>query len=370
MKTLQDRFDEQLEQTRTRTGSDWQYLSGFTRFAPGKEHDLEIENLLILARNLKSARQVKVSPVFARQMERRLLRRFAELRLRKRSTQRSSFSLFRARPVFASILSFCLLLLVFSAGTLAYAAQVSNPANPLYSLKQLEQHLQVSLANDPGTQASLDLQFARERLNTLSTLANRAHGSDYIEALTDFQQQVQTTTSAVNSLPAGSQRQQFGDQLADLQRDAVRALRAFLPELDLSARLATTDTLAFLGERVPRLSSGTLTITLHPDQSATLRLSGANLPSGARLLLDGKLLEVTGTLQNGQLLFIIPNWDGKRHPRSLGVLAPDGTAAQTTAITIVTSNGTSSNNGTNNNGNGNGSNGNGNKPKTTPTPHR
>lgn len=362
MKSLQDRLDDQLEQMRVHSEQAWQHLSGFSCFEPGERHNSEIENLVILARNLKNAHAIQVNPVFARQTERRVIRRFAEVRQCKRVTKLKSFSLFRAHPVFASILGFCLLLLVLSTGTLAYAAQVSNPANPLYGLKQLEQHLQVSLASDPGKQASLELQFARDCLNALPGLANQAHSAGYREALVDFEQQVQTTTFAVNRLPAGTQKQQLAEQLASLQSNAVRALRGFLPELDIPARLTTTDVLAFLGEPVPHLASGTLTITLHPGQSVSVRLVGTNLPTGARLLVDGKVLDVIGTVQNGQLLFIVPNWEGKRHPASLGLLSPDGTATQTTAITISTSNGTGNNNGNNNNGNGN-------KPKNTPTPH-
>lgn len=370
MKPLQDRLDDQLEQIRARSGPDWQHLSGLARFEPDRGYDPEIERLLMLVRNLKGARHVQVSPTFARQMERRLQRRIAELRLSQRRARRASFPLWRAHPVFAGILGLCLLLLVFSAGTLAYAAQISNPANPLYGLTQLERHIQVSLVNDPGKQAALDLQFARERLNSLSSLANQAHSADYVRGLADFEQQVQTTTSAVNSLPVGTQRQQLAVELADLKSDAVRVLRGCLSGLDLPARLATTDALARLGESVPRLSGGTFTFVPRPEQGATLRLSGANLPASARLLVDGDVLNVTGTLQNGQLLFVIPDWPGKRHPHSLGILSPDGTASQTTAITIIDPNGAGNNNGNNNNGNNNnGNNGNGNKPKTTPTPH-
>jgi hypothetical protein len=53
----------------------------------------------------------------------------------------------------------------------------------------------------------------------------------------------------------------------------------------------------------------------------------------------------------------VMGWNGNQHPHSLGILNPDGTATETTAITIK---------GVGTSGNQNGK---GNKPASTPTPH-
>src|SRR5258708_33248745 len=83
------------------------------------------------------------------------------------NAKRSYFSLFRAHPAFGAMLGLCLLLLLLSTSVLALASQVSNPDNPLYTVKRWQQHLQISLASNPGDQASLNRQFARHRPNTL-----------------------------------------------------------------------------------------------------------------------------------------------------------------------------------------------------------
>src|SRR5262249_3855826 len=88
--------------------------------------------------------------------------------------------------------------------------------------------------------------------------------------------------------------------------------------------------------------------------------------SSAQLLVDGKILAVIGTLQNGQMVFVA-TWNGEQHPHTLGLLNPDGTAVQTTTLTILS---TSEDNqaGTGNKPTGTAT-ANGSKPAATPTPH-
>jgi hypothetical protein len=67
------------------------------------------------------------------------------------------------------------------------------------------------------------------------------------------------------------------------------------------------------------------------------------------------------------LNIFVTTWTGNQHPHSIGILNPDGTAAQTTAITLQSSNDHGNGNG---DGEGSGShNGNGGgKPGGTPSP--
>jgi hypothetical protein len=267
----------------------------------------------------------------------------------------------RAHPAFGTTLGLCLLL-ILGTGVLAMATQVSNPNNPLYTLKRWEQHFQISLTSSPGDQASLDLQFARDRLNALSGLADPTYTVSYNQALTDLDQQLHTAASAINELPADAQRNQLSSELASLQSDAIHILRGLLSRLALPERLTTTGELARLGDNVPRLINGTLTLPPHSNGLATVSLSGSGIQPGAQLLVGSKPTGVSGSLQNGQFIFVVVTWRSEQHPRSLGILNPDGTAVQTTAITIKTTDG---NNNSNQNGNGDG---NGNKPTVTPTP--
>jgi len=360
MKSLYERLNDQLEQVESRSQQNGHYASDFIVPEPGLEADAEVDALVALARRLRAAPYVQVDADFAEQLERRMLRRHAELQLQQASKKRSLFFLFRTRPALGVALGLCLLLLVLSTGVLALAAQSSNPDNPLYAFKRWEQHLQISLSSSSGDQASLHLQFAREHLDTLPDLADPAQSAAYSQDLADLDQQLRTATAAINGLPTGMQREQLASELASLQSDAIHILRGLLPRLSLSERMATTGELARLGDNVPRLINGMLILPSHPNGRTTISLSGSNLQPGAQLLVDGKPTGMTGPLQNGQLIFVVVNWKGEQHPQSLGLINPDGTAAQTTAITIEMTDGN-----TEHNGNGQGQ-GNASKPTATP----
>ena len=226
--------------------------------------------------------------------------------------------------------------------------------------------MQVSLANSSQSRAELDVQFARERLNSLAGLADPAQANAYSQALMDFDQQLSAASSAIQGLSSALDRERLSSELATLKVDARQKLWGFLPQLALAERLVTTDELGRLGDTVPRLLSVEIDLLAHPvERTATIGISGNDIQPGAQLLVNGRVLDAQGFFQNDVYIFTT-NWNGDQHPQSIGILNPDGTVAQTTAITMKSSNG----NGTGNNGN-NGGHGNGNnngKPVKTPTP--
>jgi len=228
--------------------------------------------------------------------------------------------------------------------------------------------VQISLAGSPESQAELDLQFAREQLNMLADLADPAHAQAYRQALADFDQQVSAAASTIQGLPSAPDRDRLSSELATFKGDARHMLRGLLPQLALAERLLTTDELGRLGDTVPRLQSVEIVLSAQPDEHATISITGDNLQPGAQLLVNGQVVDVQGSFQNGLLVFTT-GWNSNQHPQSIGILNPDGTVAQTTTITLKSSNG----NGNGNNGNSNnGHHGNGNnngKPDKTPTPH-
>jgi hypothetical protein len=356
MNPLEEGLNERLEQLTLRSGRNGHQAGGFIRSAPTSEHDSQIEELTVLARRLRNAPQVQVAPDFARQLERRLLRRHAELRLQQGNRRRSLFVLLRARPALSAVVGLCVLVCLLGTSLLALATQVSNPANPLYAIRRWEQHVQVQFSGSQANQATLDLQFAREQLNELPSLAEQGHAGAYQEALLDLDQQMNTASATIEALPAGAQRDQLTGELATLKSDAIHTLRGLLARLALAERLATTGELGRLGDTVPMLTHATLTLPAHPNGYATISLQGKNIQAGAQLLVNGKPVEASETIQQGRVVFVA-DWKGEQHPQSLGILNPDDTAAQTTAITITggSSNGTQG--------------GNGNKPSVTPTPH-
>ena len=134
-------------------------------------------------------------------------------------------------------------------------------------------------------------------------------------------------------------------------------MQGLLLRLALPERLATTEELGRLGATVPQLTSVTVTLPAHGNGQATVSISGTDLQPGATLLVNDQPVVATGTLQQGVYVFLA-NWKGKQHPHTVGLMNPDGTAAETTAITLKSPTG---------NGSGNG-NGNGGSPQATGAP--
>jgi hypothetical protein len=296
--------------------------------------DPEVDQLVALAHRLPSATPLQVRPDFVRQLERRMLLRNAELRQQRTARGWSFPRLLQAHPIVAAIMCLCILLLLAGTGTLVAAAQATDPDSPLYTLKHWEQYVQVSLPSTSAeSRAELNLQVARDHLHTLASLATPAHAQNYRQALLDLDQHIGTAAQAIHALPPGPGQRHLLSELATLKADARHALRGFLSQLALPERLATTAELGHLGDSVPILKSIEIELPAHPNGQATISITGTDIQAGAQLLVDGRLVEVSGTLQSSVYVFMV-NWRGDQHPQRIGVLNPDGTAVQTAAITL------------------------------------
>jgi hypothetical protein len=364
LKPLPERLNYRLERQNARFSKDEELSGGpVSSTAQSSFIDPEVDELVDLAYRFESASQLEVDPSFARQLEQRVLMHNSAWRLMQFRHRRLFPHLGGRRPFFGVALSFCILLFLLGTGVLLVSAQVSNPDNPLYVMKRLEQHVQVSLINSSENQTEMDLQSARYRLKSLTKLVNSAEA--YQEALAELDKQISTASKAINTFPAGSSRDRLVSELAALVADARSALRLLLPKLALPERLVTTSELGHLGDNVPRLNSVTFVLPAHPNGHATISISGQGIQPGAQLLVNGQLVFVQGYFQNGLYIFI-EDWEGNLHPQSAGILNPDGTAALTSTIALKTSdehgNGKSKS-GVNGNGNGGG------KPNGSPTSH-
>src|SRR5215467_5570730 len=132
----------------------WQF-SSHARVSP---IDPEVDELVALAHRFQSASPLQVDPAFARHLEQRVLMHNAALGLQQFQRRRLFPRLGGVHPFFGVALALCMLLILLGTGVLVVAAQVSNPDNPLYAVKRLEQHMQVSLVNSSNNQAEMDLQ--------------------------------------------------------------------------------------------------------------------------------------------------------------------------------------------------------------------
>jgi uncharacterized protein DUF5667 len=364
MKPFPERLNDGLEQLNAGSWNGEKSPDWLLSPVDAPNHDPEVDELVTLARRFQSAPSLQVNPDFAWQLERRILIHKAALHREHPARGWSFPRLLHVHPIFGVALGLCLLLLLLGTGVLAVAAQVSNPDNPLFTVKRWEQHVQISLANSSGYQAELDLQFARDRLNMLTNLADPAHAEAYQQALTDLDQQISAAVKIIDAIPAGASHDRLASELATLAGDARHILRGLLPRFALPERLLTTAELGRLGDNVPLLKSVEIILPAHPNGDTTISISGNDIQPGAQLLVDGQFVEAHSSFQNGLNIFVT-TWNGDQHPHSIGILNPDGTAAQTTTITLQNSNdhGNGDGNG-NHNGNGDG----GEKPGGTPTP--
>src|SRR5207253_6971140 len=312
---------------------------------------------------------LQADPDFASQLERRMLIHHAALS-RKQPAHRCFFPrMWHMNPAPAIALGFCLLVLLLGTSMLVVAASITNPANPLYVLKRWEQHVQVSLSNSPTPQAELDLQYARERLHTLASLTNPAHDDAYRQALADLDKQMNDATRAISALSVVPERNRLRNELSSFEAEERHTLRTFLPQLNVPDRLVTTDELGRLGDIVPRLLSVEIVLSVRSSRHTIISISGDNIQPGAQLLMDGQVMDAQGSFHNGVYVFML-SLSGNQLPRNIGILNTDDTAAQTTTITMKSSNENSNSNGNGDSGN-NGEHGkgkDGGKPGKAPTP--
>ena len=369
MNPLYEHLNDELER---QDGSFWSaHTSPDLLYSPmpAPHPDQDVNELVALARRLQLASAVQVDPDFAERLEQRMLVHNAMRRFQR--PQRSWWSWLsprsplRTHPVFGVALSCCMLLVLLAGGVLVVSAQVSDPGNPLYAINQWEQNVRVSLSGSPVDRAQLDLQFAGDRLNTLIGLAGTSDAQVYEQQLVELNQQINNAVQSINQVPAGVQRNQLESQLTTFETHARRVLRGLLPRLSLSERQATTNTLGGLGDSVPHLQSVQLILPPHPGGQATIIITGSDLESGAQLVIDGQVVQASGSLQNGVYVFLM-NWTGNQQLYDIGILNPDGTAVQTSTIAVYNSGSSGDGNG-NSCGNGHGkgcsnghSNGNGN----------
>lgn len=369
MKSQPERLNDRLQQGDWHSWNNENLPARQHRPTPAPDHDPEIDELVAVARHLRSHPQLQADPDFVELLETRLLLHHAALR-QKQPARKGLVRLWRAHPMYSIALGFCLLAFLLGTGVLAVAARVSNPENPLYAVKRWEQHMQISLAGSSASRAGLDLQFAREQLNLLAGLADPAHQNAYRQTLADFDQQVSAAASTIQGLAVGPERTRLSSELTALKDNGRHTLRGFLPQLALAERLLTTDELGSLGDRVPHLLSVEIVLPAHSnDHTATISITGNNIQPGAQLLVNGQVINAPGLFQNGLYVFTT-GWNGEQHPQSIGVLNPDGTVAQTTIITMIPSNGNGNGNNGNSNNGGHGNGNNAGKPDKTPTPHR
>ena len=338
----QQRIDQLEEMLSSRSGS---RLPAYMRSAYPDGIDIEVREMAMLARHLQVSSALQPTPAFVQRLERRVLAHNISHMQTKAARNKwrwlfgggsalqpnTNTNIQIIRLAFVALL---LCLLVGSSTLLAMAATVSNPNDPLYSVKIWEHQTQQMLASSPQSRATIGLQIIRDRLKEIPGLTGASHASAYQQALDQIEQQMDTVSNIIHALPTGSQRQNLANQLATSKTNARSTLHGVLPKLPLDERVITTTELGQLGVPVPDIQSATVVIKPSPASQATITVTGTNLTSTMNLLVNDEVVANGCALQQNTCTFTIP-WHGEAPIKLIAIFNADDTCAQTTHITLT-----------------------------------
>lgn len=342
MKQQQQRRIDQLEEMLSSRSNP--HLPAYIQSAHPDGVDIEVREMAMLARHLQTSSALQPTPAFVQRLERRVLTyNISHMQAKAARNKwrwlfgRGSAPNIRTTNIRITRLALAALLLCILVGgstLLAMAATVSNPNNPLYSVKVWEQQAQLELASSPQSRATIGLQIIRDRLKEIPGLTGASHAGAYKQALNEIEQQMGTVSSIIHTLPAGSQRQNLANQLATLKTNARSTLHGVLPKLPHDEQVTTTTELGQLGVPVPDIQNATVVITPPPANQATITVTGTNLTSTMNLLVNDQVVANGCALQQDTCTFTIP-WHGEAPIKLIAIFNADGTCAQTTHITLT-----------------------------------
>jgi hypothetical protein len=237
----------------------------------------------------------------------------------------SKLQRFHRRQSWIAILGIAAVLLLAFFGVLTASAR-SLPGDTLYSLKQAENQLKLTLANDPRNRASVQIDQLHNVLADLSTVVDEKRDDDTIRmALNIVAAKTYDSRKAVATLPAGSEHDAAQQSLDSLLAGEDQILRQLLDRVDWPMRVAFTQQLGALGDPVPTVIG--VIVSIQTNGTRLITLSGTNFAPHVELMINGRPAGVVSSTSK-QLVAVISNstWSGDEH--TFGVLNPDGTAAQ------------------------------------------
>ncbi|MBE3561036.1 MAG: hypothetical protein IMW89_17700 [Ktedonobacteraceae bacterium] len=288
------------------------------------------------AEALARLNQVEIPSVVAQRIEDRVRARIQTLHAQRvtqrRGSQRGmigSGSFFRRRWILALSVIMVIVLLLFAFLGVTSVAASSLPGDPLYRIKQFEQQVALALAHDETSRASLQITQLHGALNDLVSVVNNKRSDAAITAaLNVVAQNTEASQQAVKNLPA-SQQHAVQVQLAGALSKERAVLHRLLPQLDWPQRLAFTHQLGVIGESIPVIEH--VTSVARTEHTITLNITGKNFAPGVRPVIDGvqRGSIVQSNTTNVQVVINSSEFSGEEeHSHTIGVLNPDGTAAQ------------------------------------------
>jgi predicted Zn-dependent protease len=232
------------------------------------------------------------------------------------------------RRAWIAALGIAAMLALACFGILTVSAQ-SLPGDPFYGLKQAAEQFKINFASSAQDRISAQIDQVHSTLADLNTVVNNRRGDDAINvALNTLNDKTKSAQAAVAALPAGTNRDSAQSNLNSVLSEEDQTLRHLIQQVDWSTRLAFTRQLGALGDAIPTVTR--VTILVQSNRTLLITLTGTYFAPGARLVIDGQPAGiVTGNTQV-QLTAVLSNTTGLFGQHEIGVLNPDGTAAQIT----------------------------------------
>ena len=298
--------------------------------------------LLAAAETIELLNDLEVPPALAARVEQRLR---ARLNSQQNGHIRSSERNRHSRPVeplpqqassrrrgllrsaWIAALSAAAVLLLF-LGVNRVAAN-SLPGDPLYGLKQIQQQMALSNASGPANRANVQITQLRSALADLESEVNSGRSdADVSAALQVVASDTQASQAAVNAVPASSEHDAVAQTLANVMQTEQDTLYRLLGNLHWSVRLAFTQQLGALGVQVPQVSQ--VKVISNSHDTLTLQVTGVNFVPGTQLVINGASRGTITQLTSTTLVVVIPESAWPEDTHTVGVVNPDGTAAQVT----------------------------------------
>ena len=301
----------------------------------------EVAAGLAAAHALAQLNEIDIPPDFAHKLELSIRARTRDLSrlnskittptrpLRIPRTPRATHSQrYQPRRAWIAALGIVAALVLACFGILSVSAQ-SLPGDPLYGLKQATEQFQLNFSNSPQDRLNAQINQLHSALADLNTVINNKRSDDAIRlALNSVADTTNNALAAVATLPAGTSRAAAQQNLNNVLTEEDQTLRHLLNHVSWSVRLAFTRQLGVLGDPIPTVTR--VTTLAQSNGTLQITLTGTNFISGTRLVIDGQPGGTITANTQEQLTASISHATGLYGEHEIGVLNPDGTAAQAT----------------------------------------
>ncbi len=211
--------------------------------------------------------------------------------------------------------------------TLFVASANSVPGDWLYGFKQLRQQITLAQAHTPEDHAQVAIQQLNGAVADLRAEVNDNHADkNVLQAIAVVHTATLAAQGAVAALansPAGAQAQR---DLAHAIANEQSTLQSLLSRVHWEVRVALTTQLGMVGVPVPNIRGVTITVT--GNGQALAIITGAGFAVDAQVMVDGSPLGTVQVLTPTHVIVKIPTQTLTGGAHHIGVLNPDGTAAE------------------------------------------